>query len=329
MYDNYGRMTSITRNTGRNTSYTYTGATVTETTAGKTYSKTYSSDGTLASATDDGGTITYTYYPDAKVKTITAPNSIVTSMQYADAARNKTQLIDPSAGTINYTYNARGQILTQTNARSQTTTFSYYDDGRMNTMVRTEGTTTYSYNGNKQLTGISSPGNISRSFTYDNYGRISSVGDNIAGSAFSTNFTYDTYGRLSTRTLPAGIVETMYYNNNGFLASISAGGSVRYTISAMNARQQMTAATYGSNLNAVYGFDAYGYPTSASTGQLQDYRYTFDAITGNMTTRHNYLHSLSETFTYDDLYRLTAVSGPQNLAMTYANNGNLITKSSL
>lgn len=181
-YDSYRRITGIARNTGCNTGYSYSGATVTETTAGKTFSKTYSSDGTLASAGDYGGTITYSYFPDGKVKTITAPGNIVTSMQYADAARNQTQIVDPSANTINYTYNARGQIKTQTNARGQTTTFSYYDDGRMNSIVRTEGTTTYSYNGNKQLTGISSPGSINRSFTYDTYGRISVVGDNISVS---------------------------------------------------------------------------------------------------------------------------------------------------
>lgn len=328
-YDNYGRMTGIERNTGCNTTYSYSGAMVTETTAGKTYSKTYSSDGKLASASDYGGTIAYAYFPDGKVKTITVPGGIVTSMQYADAARNQTQLSDPSAGTINYTFNARGQLLTQTNARGQTTSLSYFDDGRVNSIVRAEGTTTHSYNGNKQLTGISSPGNISRSFTYDTYGRISTVGDNIAGLAFSTNFTYDSYGRLNTRTHPSSTVETMSYNNNGYLVSISAGGAVRYTISAMNARQQVTSATYGSTLNAVYGFDTYGYPASASVGQVQDYRYTFNTVTGNMTSRQNYLHSLTESFTYDDLYRLTGVSGPQSLSMTYASNGNLITKADI
>ncbi len=328
-YDSYGRITGIARNTGCNTGYSYSGATVTETTAGKTFSKTYSSDGTLASAGDYGGTITYSYFPDGKVKTITAPGNIVTSMQYTDAARNQTQIVDPSANTINYTYNARGQIKTQTNARGQTTTFSYYDDGRLNTIIRTEGTTTYSYNGNKQVTGISSPGNISRSFTYDTYGRISIVGDNISGSNFSTTFTYDSYGRLSTRTHPSGIVETMNYNSNGYLASISAGGAVRYTISAMNARQQVTTATYGSNLSAVNGFDAYGYPSSTTTGTLQDYRYIFNPVTGNLTSRQNFKRNLSESFSYDNLDRLTGVAGPQNLSMTYGNNGNLSTKSDI
>jgi len=328
-YDNYGRMNGIARNGGRNTTYSYSGAIVTETTDGKVYSKTFNSDGTLASADDPGGTLNYAYYPDGKVKTITAPGGAVTSMQYADAARDQTQLTDPSAGTINYTYNARGQILTQINAHQQTTTFIYFDDGRLNTTTSPEGTTTYSYNGNKQLTGISSPGSVVRSFTYDNFGRIYTAGDNISGSNFSTTFTYDSYGRLNTRTHPSGIVETLNYNSNGYLASISAGGAVRYTISAMNAKQQVTASTYGSTLNATFGFDTYGYPSSSSVGQLMDYRYDFDPVTGTLTSRQNYRQSLTESFDYDDLYRLTDVVGPQNLSMTYANNGNLTTKSDI
>jgi len=328
-YDNYGGISGITRNGGRNTVYSYSGATITETTAGKVYSKTYNPDGTMAAAEDDGGSLAYTYYPDGKVKNITAPGAIVTSMQYSDTARNQTQLTDPSAGTITYTYNARGQILTQTNARGQTTTFSYHNDGRLNTIISPEGTTTYSYNGNKQLTGISSPGSVARSFTYDNYGRVNTAAENISGSNFSTTFTYDSYGRLNTRTHPSGIVETLNYNSNGYLASISAGGAVRYSISAMNARQQVTSSVYGSSLNATFGFDAYGFPSSTSAGQLRDYRYVFDPVTGTLTSRQNYRQSLTESFGYDDLYRLTGVSGPQSLSMTYSDNGNLITKSDI
>ena len=59
---------------------------------------------------------------------------------------------------------------------------------------------------------------------------------------FSTTFTYDNKGRLSTRTHPSGVVETNNYEN-GYLASISAGGATRFTITTMNARQQITAAT--------------------------------------------------------------------------------------
>ena len=141
---------------------------------------------------------------------------------------------------------------------------------------------------------------------------------------FSTTFTYDSKGRLSTRTHPSGIVETNNYQN-GYLASISAGGATRFTITAMNARQQITAATYG--YTAAFGFDAYGYPTSSSYGPVKDYRYSFNAVTGNLNSRQNYLLSKSESFTYDNLDRLKTVTGPQNLSMDYNPNGNITEKS--
>lgn len=102
LYDTYGRKTSLSRPSGRNTSWVYNNNTTTETTAGKSFSKTYSSDGTISAATDAGGTINYTYYNDGKVKNITAQGGIVTSMQY-DPDGNQNQLVDPSAGTISYT----------------------------------------------------------------------------------------------------------------------------------------------------------------------------------------------------------------------------------
>jgi len=327
-YDAYGRTIAIARNVGRNTTYSYPGATVSETTAGKTFSKTYNSDGTLSSATDNGGAITYAYFPDGKAKTITT-GGVVTSMLYADAARNQTQLIDPNAGTVNYTYDSFGRIKTQTDARGKMTTNTYLPDGRTDNVVNPEGTTTYSYNTNKQLTGISSPGSVSRTYGYDPQGRVNNVGENIAGSAFSTSFTFDSFGRLALRTHPSGIIEIMHYNNYGYMDYISAGGAIRFTITAMNAREQLTGSTYGSNLTATYGFDANGYPSSSNIGTIQDYRYSFDPLTGNLNSRENFLKSKSESFTYDNLDRLLTVTGPQPLTMTYNANGNINTKSDI
>ena len=143
------------------------------------------SDGTLTSASDNGGTLSYSYYPDGKVKNITAPGGVVTSMQYSDAARNQTRLAEPSAGIFNYTYDSRGQLKTLTDAQSRVTTYNYLPYGRINTIGSPEGTTTYSYNSStKQLTGISSPNSMSRSYGYDSMGRLSSTGDNIAGVKF-------------------------------------------------------------------------------------------------------------------------------------------------
>jgi RHS repeat-associated protein len=241
-------------------------------------------------------------------------------------------LADPSAGTTNYTYNALGQIKTQTDAIPRLTTYTYLPDGRTDNVVSPEGTTTYTYNTNKQLTGISSPGSVSRTYGYDTKGRVNSVSETIAGSSFPTSFTYDNLGRLGTRTHPSGIVETIGYNSFGYQTTISAGGSIRYTVTSMNAREQLTGSTYGSTtpLTATYGFDAYGYPTSTVTGSIQDYRYVFKATTGNLTSRQNFRQNKLESFGYDTTPdRLDTVTGPQNLIMTYNVNGNINTKSDI
>ena len=323
-------LTDIARNSGRNTHFDYSAIRVTETTGGKVTWKETNSRGLLTRAHDGGGDIIYSYYPDGKLKNIENPGSVLTTMQYADAARNQTQLVDPSAGIVNYTYNSLGQIKTTTNARSQLTTYNYHSDGRISTIVRPEGTTSYTYNTSKQLTGISSPNSVSRTYGYDTKGRVSSVGENIAGSNFSTSFTFDSYGRLGTLTHPSGIVETLGYNSYGYCSTVSAGGATRFTGTNMNARQQLTSATYGSGttLNATYGFDAYGYPNSTAAGSVQDYRYVFDPVKGNLSSRQNYLRNKSESFNYSSVdYSLTRVLGPQNLLMTYNVNGNISTKS--
>jgi len=113
------------------------------------------------------------------------------------------------------------------------------------------------------------------------------------------------------------------------MSSISAGGATRYTVTSMNAREQLTGATYGGSLTATYRFDSYGYPTSTQTGTIQDYRYSFDPYTGNLSSRQNYLRGKSESFGYDNLDRLTSVTGPQNLTMTFQDNGNINTKSDI
>jgi RHS repeat-associated protein len=329
-YDYYGRITSIERASGQNSYWTYNNNVVDET-SNHSVSKTYSSDGSISSADDDGGTMYYTYFPDGKIKSITAPGNIITQMQY-DIAGNQTQLNDKSAGIINYTYNGFGELLTQQNARIQTTTITYNTNATISTKVTPEGTTTYTYNSNKQLTGISSPGGVSRTYGYDTKGRVSSVTETIPGSSsFVTSYSYDSYGRLSTITHPSGIVETRNYNSNGYLSSVSAGGSTRWTTSAMNALQQVTSGQYGSNLSVTFGYNSYGYPTSTVSGTIQNYSYNFNSATGNLNWRQNNKYTgLKEDFYYDGLDRLDYImkGTTTTLDMAYHwDKGGIFTKS--
>jgi RHS repeat-associated protein len=334
-YDTYGRITGITRPSGRNTTFTYSSSRVTETTGGKVSWKETNSMGLVTTAHDNGGDITYTYYPDGVVKTITN-GTTVSSMEY-NLLGAQTKLTDPSSGVVEYTWDAYGRLTSQKNARNQTTTYTYYADGRINSIAHPsgEGTDVYTYNTNEQLTGIgNSTTSVGRSFGYDSQGRVNSIEENIAGSNFSTTFTYDAKGRLSTRTHPSGITETYNYNSSGYLSSITTSGA-SYTITSMNARQQITGATYGSSLLGEFGFDDYGLPLhiKAKVGSvyMQDYRYSFNGVTGNLSSRNNSItgETNSESFTYDNLDRLTAINSSNGLTMGYDNHGNITGKSDL
>ncbi len=336
-YDSYGRKISLTTPSGQNSNWQYTSGTgiVTETTAGKIFTKEFASDGSLTSATDAGGTITYTYYADGKTKSITAPGGIITTMQY-DIAGNQIQLVDPSSGTMTYTYNGFGELLTQQNSRNQTNSFSYYSDGRIQQKLTPEGTTTYSYNTNKQLTGITlltgiTSNNISRTFEYDTHGRIANVSEIIDGTTYPTDYSYDNKGRVSTITHSTDIVETNNYNNYGYLASISADGVTQWTTLAVNSRGQVTSGRYGATLNASYTYNNYGFPVSIITGSLQNSQYQFNPVNGNLNLRSNGLiPGLQENFEYDALDRLDRIfKGSDTLLdMTYSGS-NMTEKSDL
>ncbi len=65
----------------------------------------------------------------------------------------------------------------------------------------------------------------------------------------------------------------------------------------------------------------------AATG-VQQYNYSFKVNTGNLNSRTNTWRSLSESFSYDavGLDRLTSVTGPSAMSVSYGSNGNILTK---
>jgi len=140
---------------------------------------------------------------------------------------------------------------------------------------------------------------------------------------------------LRTRTHPSGITETLYYNNYGYFSYLSLPGlSQAYLISNMNARGQITSAQYNYAFKANTGYDAYGFPSSSSGSIFESYyfqkfQYTFDPVTGNLLWRKDLLKNRTEDFTYDNLDRLTGVSGPASMNITYAANGNITGKSDI
>ncbi len=329
-YDTKNRLNKITTAGGKVTNITFSGNRVTEASEGLTSWKETNSQGLLTTASDFGGNLTYFYYPNGQVKSISHPGG-ETKMEY-DLAGNQTKLNDPDAGITKYYHNAYGRMTAQVNAQGDSTYYRYTSDGLLDYHTTGSETTDYTYDSYKQLTNISSPGSVTRTYSYATTGvkgRLTGIAENIAGTNFSTTFDYDGVGRMYKRTHPSGVVEeNVYDSNSGLLEKVKAGTTVVWDIDAMNEYGQITSAKYGINLTATMNYDM-GLPDNATIGSIYSYDYEFDPKFGWPNYRKNMKHGvLTENFGYENL-RLDSIWGTTNNGFGYENSGNITRKNDL
>ncbi|RPE77879.1 RHS repeat-associated protein [Frondihabitans sp. PhB161] len=135
--------------------------------------------------------------------------------------------------------------------------------------------TVYTYNSNKQLskiTPVTGSGLGVKSFSYDDFGRMSTQSD---GAGRSTTYTYDKNDKLLTTAFSdgTGTVTNTYDDAGNLLTQASASGTVT------NAYDQLSRLTSTSN-SAGGGTISYGYDKASnqtsSTDSLGTYTNTFD-----------------------------------------------------
>ena len=213
----------------------------------------------------------------------------------------RTQLVDMDLGTWNYTPNALGEVVSQKDAKNQTTTFVY--DGLSRPLTRTI----------------------------------------VAGSTYMFDYAYNTLGQLDTLTYPTSTAsvrfKAKYGYSGGYLSSVqeytgNVNGPILWNLNLLDARMNAVSETYGNGLWLQNGFDPLtGDPLTRQSGtggqssNVQNLSYLWDTA-GNLSTRQDLLQSLTETFSYDALDRLTLASGPaaQSTAIGYDAIGNLTSK---
>ncbi|RNC63271.1 FG-GAP-like repeat-containing protein, partial [Proteiniphilum sp. X52] len=324
-YDNYDRPTRVTAASGKTTSWSYSGLSLTETKNGIAKTRTVDASGALISVSDPGGTITYTQRPDGQPSSITAPGGVVTSFEY-DAFGRQTALVDPSAGrqTSTYSYTTAG-VLTLTKTNPKGTNISVFDKyGRITSLQRQgEFTTTYAYNENGLLASESSTNGTSKTFTYDTYDRPVTEKETVPDSKWlQKTITYNGGNVFSVQyTSQDGTIGTEnFVHANGHNTEIKLNGSTTiWKLTAENALGQATAITTGS-INRSYTYNAVGIPTGRTAGSIQNFTYNFDVQKGNLLSRTDNRHSKTENFSYDNLNRLISAAGK---TITYAANGNI------
>ena len=333
-YDGYGRL-SIDAGPGTIANYTYSGKTTQISTgSGQVSSKTVDSQGNIVSATDEGGTISYTYKSLGKTAQITT-NGSSTSMLY-DTYGRQTNLTDPDAGATTYGYNGYNELTSQTDAKNNTFSMTYDLLGRIYTRTGPEGITNYYYdpaNNPGLLSSVSYSGG-SETYTYDQYGRLTGKSKVITDGSpitYTEGYGYDTQGRIISITYPSSFSVTNVYNLYGYLSEVrrTNGNALIWQGQSVDAFGHITQSQYGNNIIGNKTYNTIGLLTGIQTGSVQNLSYNVDPGTGNLLSRSDVLRSLTETFTYDNLNRLSNVTGSAPLTMTYNNAGNIASKTGI
>ena len=346
-YDYLMRPITITRPTGRIQTLSYSGLTTTSVDDTKTTTATVDALGNNVQTTDAGGTITYLYYADGQLKESNYEGHKVTVG--IDGWGNKSETKDPNAGTYTYSYDAFGQLTTETTPKGQTT-MTYDAFGKiLKKKVLGDGTdieTDYIYNSFAQLqseTSKKSIGTLIDSFTYgyDTFHKVVSVTESNADFIQTKTIAYDNYGRVLSHTnavqelgtgLNSSVVSKNSYNAyNGIIDKITDANDVMlWQLITANEKMQSLTESLGNGITITNAYDGNFYYVSQKHSKnsvnILDNTYSFNGIKGTLNNRQNLALGTSETFTYDNLDRLTNWTNPITSTIdsnTYDNRGRI------
>jgi len=328
-YDTIGRLLNSIGNNGQNIAYAY------------------DADSNIATKTDSANNVwTYSYNPFNQVQSVNDPLGHETQYSY-DGMGNPESVTDPNGNTTGYAFDGFGHRVSIFSPDTGTTTFAYNATGTLAQMTRNNGvTTSYTYDNLNRQTGVSAAGQSqtytydtctngktrlcsftdgsgSTAYTYTQSGQVASQVSTINGTAYTTSYTYGTYDLLSGITYPGGLALTYAYNSANQPQSVSTSSTTvaAFTYLVPGLPQISTIAT-GDTLSTGMSYDT-DLRLGALTSNVQSLSYAYDKnnnITG-ITNANN--SNLTQTFGYDDLYRLTGVTaGIGNQSIGLDGNGN-------
>jgi RHS repeat-associated protein len=247
---------------------------------------------------------------------------------------------NPESGTISYTYDSDGNLLQKTspapnpNPPQPTQTVSYCYDalhrvtgkgyGAQNCPLTTP-VVSYVYdsgtNAIGHLTSLTDQAGIA-TYTYDNMGRLASEARPIAGVSKTTSYTYYFDGSVKTLTYPSGRVLTYTPDSAGRPASVVDGNGTQYVSSTTyypnGAEYQrfMPNIYFRTDLNSRLQVSGFYSDNGQTSSFFINKTYNYGAVHQNngdvMSITNNKDSNRTQTFTYDQLNRITAGSSSAN-----------------
>ena len=145
-------------------------------------------------------------------------------------------------------------------------------------------------------------------------------------------YNYNSKGLLQSTVYPGNVTVGYAYDGYGNLSSVTVGNTKVWEFAGNNGLRY--TATLGGTLTSVEERNSQGLLTSQQmlkgSTLLHNMGYTFNASTGNLTSRSGML-SQTETFGYDNVDRLVSIQHGSTTAMalTYGANGNITSKTGI
>lgn len=353
-YDDYGRAIARTSFNGLVANISYSGLRTTVDDGTKTVKTTKDGSGNIIKMEDPGGTITYTYYGNGVMKSANYGSHVVSTE--IDGWGRKTKLIDPSAGVYTYRYNNLGEVLEETTPKGATT-YTYDAYGKLATKKisgeETSMNLSYTYNSTtKLLTSIQGNNartneNYTYTYIYDSQKRPYITKEQNGKAYFEHQVTRDAYGRVNTETYVSKNtgnnvsstvkVKNVYDANSGVLTEIQDfnANTTLWKIKEVNERGQAKEMLLGNGMIKKRTYDQYGFltkmldQTSDASKKALHLDYSFNTVRGNLNSRKNNNLGWNENFSYDNLDRLTNISGSVSRAQEYDGRGRITSNSTI
>ena len=295
--------------------------------------------------------IGFTYDPVGSMASVTDPDGNQIATTY-NLRGEKIRVDDPDMGIWVYAYNVLGELTSQTDAKQQTLVMEYDKLGRMTRRYlqtepnRTEERWIWDYfpaeqsnNRGKSIGKLvrEIAAGFSRDHYYDGLGRPYQATTRIDGQVYNGTLSYDSYSRPAIRTYPGNqnVRVEHEYNGHGYLDKVfdaDSPGIVYWQGLSVNDDGNFTQERIGG-IRTEHNYDAaHGRLDSIVTGtegSLQSLAYDFDNQ-GNLKTRTDHRQGTSESFVYDSLNRLKAITtmagGSYSRNFFYDALGNIETK---
>jgi YD repeat-containing protein len=323
------------------------GNVLTEARDGVTTSFTYDSQGNMASkTTPSGGVYTYSNYKLGVAQSETRPENI-TITRIVDDAGNVTSQTNGEGHTTLYTYDGLNRVTSIAPPVGNPKTIVYTPTSKTSTRGPLIETTQYDPFG--RIGSITQAG-ITRTFTYDGLNR--KTFESNPGATTGTSYQYDALNRLTRQTNADNTFQTYSYGpattsvtdergnlttysyrsygdpNQHLLMAITAPEVSANVTIERGANDLMTSVTQ-AGLTRTYGYDSHNYLVSVSNPETGVTAYGRD-IAGNMTSKQVGTSGVTQ-YTYDTLDRLISTTYPgatPAVTNAYNKNGKLLSSSS-